>query len=72
METQRFEPTVRMDEDATVEQIVARYPATHPVFVSLGLDTCCGGKKALRKACADIGADVEDVLVRLLRVAEAS
>lgn len=60
----------RLDGGATVEQIVANYPATHLVFVDLGLDTCCGGKKPLRKACEDIGADYARVLERLERAAE--
>ena len=60
----------RLDGGSTIEQIVASFPATHPVFVELGLDTCCGGKKPLRKACADIGADYVDVLERLEVAAE--
>ena len=37
----------------TVGQIVADNYRTAEVFKKYGIDFCCGGKKALDKACAD-------------------
>ena len=33
----------RIDRALTINEIVARYPQTIPVFNRFGLDTCCGG-----------------------------
>ena len=32
-----------IDTRSTVNDIVARYPSTLPVFNAFGIDTCCGG-----------------------------
>ena len=32
-----------IDARSTVNDIVARYPSTLPVFNAFGIDTCCGG-----------------------------
>ena len=32
-----------LDPKLTINEIVAQFPATIPVFDRFGLDTCCGG-----------------------------
>jgi len=39
------------DSTQTVREIAIQYPATVPVFESLGIDYCCGGKRTLAEAC---------------------
>jgi iron-sulfur cluster repair protein YtfE (RIC family) len=34
---------LRFDPDLTINEIVAAYPETIPVFNEVGVDTCCGG-----------------------------
>lgn len=41
-----------IDARSTVNDIVARYPATLAVFNAFGIDTCCGGALAVTEAAA--------------------
>jgi iron-sulfur cluster repair protein YtfE (RIC family) len=34
---------LQFDPDLTINEIVAAYPETIPVFNEVGVDTCCGG-----------------------------
>jgi len=36
-----------IDPRSTVNEIIARYPATVAVFNAFGIDTCCGGSLAV-------------------------
>lgn len=57
-----------MDTTADLETSVADwaidYPAAVPIFESLGIDYCCGGK-SLRHACAQAGREPETVFKQL-------
>ena len=41
----------------TVNEIVARYPETLPVFSAWGIDTCCGGQHAVDEVVRRHGLD---------------
>ncbi|HEY3323411.1 MAG TPA: iron-sulfur cluster repair di-iron protein [Planctomycetota bacterium] len=45
----------------TVGELVAQRPARSKVFEKLGIDYCCGGKKELDAACAELGLDIGTV-----------
>ena len=44
-----------IDARSTVNDIVARYPSTLPVFNAFGIDSCCGGGLAVSEAAARHG-----------------
>lgn len=50
---------------STVNEIVARYPNTIPVFNRFGIDSCCGGGVPLGDAAHRDGAEL-DALLRAL------
>ncbi|MGE5232128.1 MAG: DUF542 domain-containing protein [Deltaproteobacteria bacterium] len=50
---------------ATVGQVVARHPATAPVFGAHGLDLCCGGGKTLEFAARAHGVELDQLLREL-------
>ena len=52
----------------TVNDVLARYPATAPVFHELGLDTCCRTHFTLREAAACARTDLS-VLRAMLEAA---
>ncbi len=54
----------------TVNETMARYPATIAVFNKFGIDTCCGSGSPIREAAFRDDADA-DLLVDALRVAVA-
>lgn len=60
-----------IDPAWSVNEVMARYPATLPVFNRFGVDTCCGGGAAVRDAARRDGADV-DALLDALRAATAA
>jgi len=39
------------EKDQTVREIAINHPASVRVFENLGIDYCCGGKRALEEAC---------------------
>ncbi|MFO0787897.1 MAG: iron-sulfur cluster repair di-iron protein [Pirellulales bacterium] len=53
--------------EQTVGSIVAARPALSRVFEIYGIDYCCGGKKALRLACAEKALDEGAILAELAR-----
>lgn len=55
--------------DKTVGEFVAEQPSLARVFERLGIDYCCGGKKPLTEACAELGLEAESV-VRVLAACE--
>jgi regulator of cell morphogenesis and NO signaling len=55
----------RIDRALTINEIVARYPETIPVFNRFGLDTCCGGGVCVDDAARRDGLDAAAVLAAL-------
>lgn len=55
----------------TVKETLARWPATNPVLLAYGLDTCCGGAHTVAKAAAAHGVDPDLLLAELLAAVEA-
>jgi iron-sulfur cluster repair protein YtfE (RIC family) len=51
--------------EMTVNAVVARYPATIPVFNRFGLDTCCGGGVSIESAAHRDGVAVDPVISEL-------
>ena len=58
-----------VDAAMTVNEIIARFPATVAVFNARGIDACCGGAVPLAEAAERDGADLDVLLVELARVA---
>lgn len=55
----------------TVNETMARYPATMEVFNRFGIDTCCGSGSPIREAAYRDDAD-PDALVDAIRAAVAN
>jgi hypothetical protein len=53
---------------ATVNSLIARYPATVAVFSRFGIDTCSGGAVSVREAARRDGADPDALIVALADV----
>ena len=49
----------------TVNEVLARYPATAPIFHELGLDTCCRAHSTLHDAAAFARTDLRILLAML-------
>ena len=60
----------QLDPAMTINEIVARYPATIPVFNRFGMDTCCGGGVSVEQAAQRDGVALEQVLAELRKVVE--
>lgn len=50
------------DPSLTVNDVLARWPATLPLLNSLGIDTCCGGTDSLRDAAQRAGVPLPVLL----------
>lgn len=48
-----------------IRDIAVASPATIPVFERFGIDYCCGGRRSLAQACADLQLSVDQVLDKL-------
>jgi regulator of cell morphogenesis and NO signaling len=57
--------STQLDPNLTINEIVALYPATIPIFNRFGMDTCCGGGVSVDEAARQDGIDVDDVLAAL-------
>lgn len=62
----------QLDPTLTINEIVARYPATIPVFNRFGMDTCCGGGVSVEAAARRDGTNLDVVLAALRTVVEAA
>jgi len=51
--------------DRTVGELVAEHPPRANVFVALGIDYCCGGKKKLTQAAKDKGIPLSTLIEKL-------
>jgi len=49
------------ESDETLGQIAAKDVRKAEIFKKYGLDFCCGGKKTVKKACAEKGLDVTKI-----------
>ena len=54
-----------IDPACSVNDVIARYPATIAVFNKFGLDTCCGGGAPIADAARRDGADIDALLDEL-------
>ena len=61
-----------LDTRMTVNEIVARYAETIPVFNRFGMDTCCGGGVSVDQAARREGVEVEAVLAALQEAVKPS
>ncbi len=62
--------TTEIDTASTVNELVARYPATIAVFNRFGIDSCCGGAVPIADAARREGADCDALLTALREVVE--
>jgi regulator of cell morphogenesis and NO signaling len=58
--------------ETTVGEIVRAMPSRSRVFENLGIDYCCGGKKALADVCVAKGLDPATVVALLMALEGAS
>ena len=56
---------MNVETTQTIREIVQQYPATVPVFETLGIDYCCGGGKSLNEACKSRNIAPEAVMADL-------
>jgi iron-sulfur cluster repair protein YtfE (RIC family) len=61
-------PFVLVTASCTVADVLARYPATTPIFNLLGLDSCCGTRLTLSQAAEHARTDL-GVLLSMLEAA---
>jgi iron-sulfur cluster repair protein YtfE (RIC family) len=54
--------------DMTINEIVAKFPETIPIFTQFGLDTCCGGGHKLGVAAAKHKIDEQQIFAALQTV----
>jgi iron-sulfur cluster repair protein YtfE (RIC family) len=60
-----------VDLELTVNELIARYPATVEVFNRFDIDSCCGGAVPVRAAAERDGADLAEVTAALQAAVEA-
>jgi regulator of cell morphogenesis and NO signaling len=51
-----------VDADATINEIMARYPDASSVLDRFGIDTCCGGSVSVSEAAGVRGLDLASLL----------
>ncbi len=59
-----------LDLTMTINDSIARHPATLSVFNRFGMDSCCGRGASLRDAATRDGVDADVLLASLLEVIE--
>jgi regulator of cell morphogenesis and NO signaling len=62
---QQMTHTLLFDPALTINEIVAQYPETIPVFNRFGIDTCCGGGVRVDEAALRDGIDAKLVTAAL-------
>jgi len=60
-----------INAEATVGQLVVARPSRARVFEQLGIDYCCGGKRALQQVCRERNLDYAAVVEELTKEAPA-
>lgn len=56
----------------TVNDVIARFPGTLPVFDAFGIDSCCGGSLAVEEVVRRHGIDHLALLTALAGIAAAN
>ena len=54
-----------LDPSTTLNELVTRQPAAHPVLAAHGMDTCCGGAKTLAEAAEAHGVSLDELMTEL-------
>jgi iron-sulfur cluster repair protein YtfE (RIC family) len=62
---------MRINPKATINSITHEYPDTIVIFSDYGIDSCCGGEKALDEVARRHGLPLNDIVTRLESVAAA-
>ena len=52
-------------ETMTINEVLASWPQTLPVFAGYALDTCCGGAKSLTEVAQRHGFSAETLIAEL-------
>lgn len=63
---EKMSSVIAIHDEDTVNEIIGRYPATIEVFHKYGLDSCCGGAHAIKKAALAHGIDIVQLKKDLL------
>lgn len=58
-------PTIAVDANETLNELVARVPEALPVLQRFGLDTCCGGSLTLAVAAQHHSLEVNELLTAI-------
>lgn len=61
-----------LDCTLSVNEIVARHPATVAVFSAFGVDTCCGGKHSVEEVVRRHGLDATKLCGALTEAMQAA
>ena len=56
---------MRIDPNATINNITQDYPDTIAIFADYGIDSCCGGGKTLEEVAQRHGLSLQDILAQL-------
>lgn len=62
--------TLTIEPTWTVNEVIARYPATVAVFNRFGVDSCCGGGAPLSEAAPRDGVALDSLMQALRDAAE--
>ena len=58
--------------EKTIREIAVEHPSTIRVFERFGIDYCCGGRKLLPEACADLQLSYDQVVEKIEETLNAS
>ena len=72
MSTATTATTVQLDCRLSVNDVIARHPATAAAFGAYGIDTCCGGGAAVEDAARVAGIDPVTLCGALLDAIEGA
>jgi iron-sulfur cluster repair protein YtfE (RIC family) len=64
--------TAQLDCRLSVNEIIARHPATAATFNAHGIDTCCGGAASVEDAARDAGVDPTKLCGELLEAIDGA
>jgi regulator of cell morphogenesis and NO signaling len=56
--------------DMIINEVIARYPWTLPVFHRFSVDSCCGGAQTVAFAAQSQGLDVDELIGELEAAAQ--